>query len=204
MDRIGAFGRIGRVALAAAVAGLASAAPAAAQTEQKAQTEQPAQQAPQRQTGTLSNAFEGLGVAGDQPIQFEAESLEVRERDRMAVFTGNVVVRQQDTVLKTASLTVYYEGEAPGEGAQQVRRLEANGKVLVTSGPQTASGDNAVFDTKAKTIVVSGNVVLTQGDNVIRGPRLVINIDSGQAKMEGGRVQMLIEPKSLQRDASGN
>lgn len=164
--------------------------------------------AQQKQTGTLSNAFQGLGVSGDEPIQFEAESLEVREQDRLAIFSGNVVVRQNQTVLKTAKLTVFYEGQAatPAEQtAQQVRRLEAVGDVLVTSGNQTASGNKAIFDTKAKTIEVSGNVVLAQGDNVIRGPRLVIDINSGQARMEGGRVQMLIEPKSLQQSqAAGN
>ncbi len=166
-------------------------------------------------SGTLPNAYQGLGVSSNDPIQFEAESLEVREQDQMALFTGNVVVRQKNTVLKTDKLTVYYEGSvqgqakpadgaaAPaGQGAQQVRRLEATGKVLVTSGPQTASGENAVFDTKANTIVLTGNVVLTQGDNVIRGPRLVVDIDSGKARMEGGRVQMLIEPKSLQQNGN--
>ena len=167
-----------------------------------------------RQTGKLPNTYQGLGVASDEPIQFEAESLEVREADSMAVFTGNVVVRQNQTVLKTDRLVVYYtgqaadavkadgaapaaaEGGAPG-GAQQVKRLEANGNVLVTSGPQTASGNQAVFDTAAETIVLTGNVVLTQGANVIRGPKLVINIATSQARMEGGRVQMLIEPRSL-------
>lgn len=159
---------------------------------------QDAQQGKQRATARLPGAFQGLGVSSDQPIQFEAESLEVREQDRLAIFSGSVVVRQNETVLKTNKLTVFYAGENTGEGAQQVRKLEADGKVLVSSGPQTASGDAAVFDTEANTIVVTGNVVLTQGENVIRGPRLVININSGQAKMEGGRVQMLIEPKSLQ------
>jgi lipopolysaccharide export system protein LptA len=121
----------------------------------------------------------------------------------MAIFSGNVVVRQKDTVLKTARLTVTYAGEDAQQGAQQVKKLEADGSVLVTSGPQTASGDQAVFDTEANTIVVTGNVVLTQGANVIRGPRLVIDIDSGQAKMAGGRVQMLIEPKSLRNGEGG-
>jgi lipopolysaccharide export system protein LptA len=150
----------------------------------------------------LPQAFSGLGVSSDDPIQFEAEALEVREQDRTAIFTGNVVVRQNETVLKTARLTVTYAGENTG-GAQQVERLEADGSVLVTSGPQTASGDKAVFDTAANTIVVTGNVVLTQGNNVIRGASLTIDIASGQARMGGGRVQMLIEPRSLQ-ERSGN
>jgi lipopolysaccharide export system protein LptA len=161
-----------------------------------------------KQTGTLPSAFQGLGVASNKPIQFEAEALEVRDQENMAVFSGNVVARQEQTILKTDQLYVYYlEDQAnqaqPGQGGQQVKRLEAKGKVLVTSGPQTASGNEAVFDTAANTIVLTGNVVLTQGENVIRGPKLVINIDSGQARMEGGRVQMLIEPKSVDEPKSG-
>lgn len=176
-----------RLILALAVA-TAIGTPAVAQTE--------------RSQARLPQAFQGLGVSSNDPIQFEAEQLEVREQDRMAIFTGGVVVRQNDTVLKTARLTVTYAGQNTG-GPQQVEKLEASGDVLVTSGPQTASGDTAVFDTKANTIVVTGNVVLTQGANVIRGPRLVIDINSGQARMSGGRVQMLIEPKSLQSGGTG-
>lgn len=195
--------RRGRSVLAWAV-GAALLGPAALVTGPAAAQEQaqdPAPERPARATATMSNAFDGLGVDGGEPIQFEAEALEVRENDRVAVFSGNVVVRQKTTVLKAETLTVYYEG-TPGSGAQRVERIEAAGKVLVSSGPQTASGDNAVFDTKARTIVVSGEVVLTQGDNVIRGPRLRIDIASGQAKMEGGRVQMLIEPRSLQNSST--
>jgi lipopolysaccharide export system protein LptA len=155
-----------------------------------------------RSEARLPEAFSGLGVSSDDPIQFEAESLEVREQDRTAIFTGNVVVRQNQTVLKTARLTVTYAGESAGS-TQQVEKLEADGSVLVTSGPQTASGDKAVFDTAANTIVVTGNVVLTQGNNVIRGARLTIDIASGQAKMAGGRVQMLIEPRTLQKSGDG-
>jgi lipopolysaccharide export system protein LptA len=159
--------------------------------------------ADQKQTAKLPKTYQGLGMSSDQPIQFESESLEVRDQEHMAVFSGHVIVHQGATVLKADTLNVYYQGSATeaaapaGQGTQQVKRLEANGNVLVTSGEQTASGNAAVFDTTLNTIVLTGNVVLTQGDNVIRGPRLVINVETSQAKMEGGRVQMLITPKSL-------
>jgi lipopolysaccharide export system protein LptA len=136
-------------------------------------------------TGKLPpNAYQGLGMSSDQPIQFESEQLEVHDQDKTAVFIGHVIVRQGATVLKTDRLMVFYQGS-----------------VLVTSANQTASGDAATFDTAANTIVLTGNVVLTQGDNVIRGSKLLIDINTSQAKMLGGRVQMLIAPKSL--DAKG-
>lgn len=143
------------------------------------------------------SAYKGLGMNSNEPIQFESEQLEVHDQDRTAVFTGHVIVRQGPTVLKTDLLTVHYVGGQVGDGTQQVSRLDAQGNVLVTSTEQTASGDAATFDTTANTILLTGNVVLTQGDNVIRGAKLLIDIDSGQAKMLGGRVQMLIAPKSL-------
>ncbi len=165
------------------------------------------------QTAKLpSSTFQGLGMASDQPIQFESEQLEVHDQDKTAVFTGHVIVRQGTTVLKTDHLVVTYVGSPTGgqpapaadqaaaasDGPQQVKRIDATGNVLVTSTNQTASGDAAVFDTAANTIVLTGNVVLTQGDNVIRGQKLMIDVATSEAKMLGGRVQMLIAPKSLE------
>lgn len=148
------------------------------------------------------SAYQGLGMSSDQPIQFESEQLEVHDQDKTATFTGHVIVRQGTTVLKTDRLNVFYAGSPTGEGPQQVSRLEATGSVLVTSPNQTASGDVGTFDTAANTILLTGNVVLTQGDNVIRGAKLLIDINTSQAKMLGGRVQMLIAPKSLDNTPS--
>lgn len=187
-----------RFCLAFLAALIASGATAAAQT--------PADGARSR-TDTMPNAFQGLGMGSDKPIQFEAEALEVRDQENQAIFTGNVVVKQEQTVLKSERLVVFYAPRAEGtpatQGGRQVERLEASGKVLVTSGPMTASGDNGTFDTAANTIVLTGSVVLTQGENVIRGPRLVVDVNTGQARMEGGRVQMLIEPNSIDKPSNG-
>ena len=153
------------------------------------------------------SAYQGLGMSSDQPVQIESEQLEVHQDENVALFSGHVVARQGQTVLKSDKLTVYYTGSPLGDAQaqasqqpQQIRRLEATGNVLVTSADQTASGESAVFDTAANTIVLTGNVVLTQGETVIRGARLNINVATNQAKMEGGRVQMLIAPKSLQNN----
>ena len=181
-----------RIALiAGAVAGLTVAVPAMAAT----------------QTAAMPKVYQGLGMSSDQPVQIESEQLEVHQDENVALFSGHVVARQGQTVLKSDKLTVYYTGAPLGDAQaqasqqpQQIRRLEATGNVLVTSADQTASGESAVFDTAANTIVLTGNVVLTQGENVIRGARLNINVATNQAKMEGGRVQMLIAPKSLQNN----
>ncbi|MDK9695735.1 MAG: lipopolysaccharide transport periplasmic protein LptA [Siculibacillus sp.] len=154
--------------------------------------------------GSTSEAFKGLGSNGKDPIQIEADSLEVLDRDRNAVFTGNVNVRQKDTVLKTQRLKVFYEGKAADGIAQassgsnqQIRRFEAEGRVLINQKDQTVTGDRGWFDMRSQTAQINGSVVLTQGNNVARGDKLSVDLTTGRYKLEntGGRVQLILEPQ---------
>ena len=163
--------------------------------------------------GAMSEAFKGLGSNGKEPIQIEADSLEVLDRDRNAVFTGNVLVRQKDTVMKTQRLKVFYEGKA-AEGLaqasagtnQQIRRFEAEGKVLISQKDQTVTGDHGWFDMPSQTAQILGSVVLTQGKNVARGERLSIDLRTGQYKLDnsGGRVQLILEPQKSDGAPAGH
>ena len=60
-------------------------------------------------------------------------------------------------------------------GAQNIRRIEAHGGVTVLTKDQNVSGDLGVYDLKTKTITLSGNVVVSQGQNVIHGERVVVD-----------------------------
>jgi lipopolysaccharide export system protein LptA len=144
----------------------------------------------------FGEAFSGFSTSSDQPIQIEADRLEVRDEEKLAVYRGNVSVRQGETLLKTTELRVHYSGEGGGAApGAAVDRIEASGKVLVQSGDQTASGERAVFEMASDTVTLSGNVVLTEGDNVVRGERLVVDLKTKEARIEGGRVQTILTPK---------
>lgn len=140
-------------------------------------------------------AFSGFSTGSDEPIQIEADSLEVRDPEKIAVYTGNVRVRQGDTILEAPELRVHYTGEAQGSApGSTVQRIEAGPGVTVRTRSQTASGDQAILELPRDLITMTGNVVLTQGGNVVRGNRLVVNLKTKQAQMQGGRVQTLIAP----------
>jgi lipopolysaccharide export system protein LptA len=145
-------------------------------------------------------AFAGFDTGSDEPIQIEADRLEVRDPEKLAIYTGNVKVRQGETLLEAPELRVFYTGEATAQGApgSKVGRIEASPSVTVSSDDQTASGSRAVLDMTQDLITMSGNVVLTQGPNVVRGERLVVNLRTKQGRMEGGRVQTLITPSGGQ------
>jgi lipopolysaccharide export system protein LptA len=158
------------------------------------------------------NALQGFSQNRDQPVQIEAATLEVRDKDKVATFTGDVRVTQGDTNLRCSLLVVFYEQDdvgagkgksmkaaTPGPGGQQkIKRLEARGGVVVTQKEQTATGDTGIFDMKSNTVTLNGKVVMTQGQNVLRGDRLVVNLTSGVSRVEseagGGRVQGLFQP----------
>jgi lipopolysaccharide export system protein LptA len=177
---------------------LAMAAVAPAQT---------AQSAAPTQTG-VPNALQGFSKNRDQPVKIDSASLEVRDKDKMATFSGDVHLSQGDTTLSCKTLVVYYEDHSrsatlkaaqPGPGGQQqIRRLEAKGGVTVNQKDQTATGSTGVFDMKTNTVTLSGNVVVTQGQNVLRGERLIVDLTSGVSRVEGGRVQGLFLPHSQQ------
>jgi lipopolysaccharide export system protein LptA len=170
----------------------------------------------------------------DAPVQIEAATLEVHDKSKTATFSGNVQVVQGDTTMRCRSLVVFYGqevglGEAggpqvttatagksalAGKSAQNIRRIEARGGVTVLTKDQSASGDLGIYDLKTKTITLSGNVVVSQGQNVIHGERVVVDTETGNARVEsggagaganaagGGRVRALIQPGKGQGGAS--
>src|SRR3989442_11634796 len=57
------------------------------------------------------NALQGFSQNRDEPVKIRAASLELREKDKMATFTGDVYVLQGDTEMRCKVLVVSYEAE---------------------------------------------------------------------------------------------
>ena len=164
----------------------------------------------------VPNAMQGFSQNRDQPIQIEAASLEMRDKKKEATFSGNVKVVQGDTTMTSKTLVVFYDSTSPQAaanpktaaksapiqsatpgpgGSSSIRRLEARGSVVVTQKDQVVTGETAVFDTKTNLVTMLGGVVLTQGKNVLRGDRLMVDMTTGVSRVESesGRVQGLFQ-----------
>jgi lipopolysaccharide export system protein LptA len=125
------------------------------------------------------------GHDSNAPVDVTADRIEVQDRADRAIFAGNVHVRQAELTLDTARLTIAYSGGA-GAGGVQIRRLDAAGGVTVTSPSEKARGDFGVYDLDRKLITLIGNVRLVRGSNLVSGARLVIDLNSGRAVIDGG------------------
>ena len=149
------------------------------------------------------NALQGFSQNRDEPVKIRAGSLELREKDKMATFTGDVHVLQGDTEMHCKVLVVFYEEETTGRtvkaaepgpgGDRQIRRIEAKGNVVVVQKDQNATGDAATFNMRENTVTLVGNVVVTRGADVLRGQRLTVDLTSGVSKMDGGRVDGIFQ-----------
>lgn len=192
--------------------------------------------AQQGQQGSVTSAFSGFSAKSNEPVNVEADNLEVRDQEQAAVFSGNVELKQAGSTLNARKLTIYYykKGEAPkpagadkGEGPKQasadkgarptqgetkgaegapeagrdIRRMEAEGDVVVTQRNQRATGARGTFDVEANKVELSGGVVVNQDDNVIRGERLRVDLTTQTSRVEGGggRVQGIFKPRQQQR-----
>tara|TARA_R110000787_G_C13437014_1_gene446029 strand:+ start:2610 stop:3167 length:558 start_codon:yes stop_codon:yes gene_type:complete len=143
--------------------------------------------------GSLSGAFAqsvagGGGFDTNQPIEITADSLEVQQANQQAIFEGNVQVVQGEIRMRSNKLVVHYsEKNQSGNGdPANIRQIDATGDVFLSSPRETAQGDKGVYDVTNKQIDLQGNVVLTQGQNVLRGNNLTLDLVSGKSRVEGG------------------
>ena len=127
--------------------------------------------------------------SSDQPISFGADAGEyvgntVTLRGRAELIQGENRLRA-DTV--------------SGLNQTGESRIEASGNVYFVTPEQTIRGDRAVYTTADDMIVVTGDVILTQGQNVLTGSRLTYNVRTQSARIEAGgqgRIRGVFYPES--------
>ncbi len=154
------------------------------------------------------------GTSSKEPISIDADKLVYFDKERKAIYTGNVVVIQGDTIMTCTVMTVFLE-RAPAQGTSQagakqegpsqaaakaegpnqatgqagpsdsgVRHLDATGPVTVISKTQVATGDSASYDKTENKVWLIGHVTLSDGQNVTKGDKLTYDLKTGQATVD--------------------
>jgi lipopolysaccharide transport protein LptA/LPS export ABC transporter protein LptC len=158
------------------------------------------------------NAAPGVAqfkTSPDAPVDVEADSLDVDDNARVAIFRGDVVTKQGEVTMQASEIQAHYTGSArladtttsaaqAPEGGAQLSRIDATGSVVVTSADgRKVTGSSAIFDTKSNSVVVSGDVELSQAGTVVRGSRLVIDMTTGRATID------TTSPKAIAKPSEG-
>lgn len=166
---------------------------------------QPGQPARKAKTGAAAaveelNPLTSFKTDPKAPVEVTADSLDVNDPRKVAVFRGDVEATQDSFRIRCAQLSAFYKGqsglmdavspgaEGNGSGAKsnsELTRIEARKEVrVIARDGQTATGDWADFDAKTNKIVMGGNVVLSRGKNMVRGTRLLIDMTTGESRID--------------------
>lgn len=151
---------------------------------------------------TVAQAPQPAATAGGRhdsnaPLDWEADRIEVQDRDHKATLVGDVHVVQQEMTLTADRTTALYTGSIAGGGDEagggsgggpKIQRLDANGHVVVTRPGEIAKGNYGIYDLDRKLITLIGNVSLDRNGSVVRGGRLVIDQNSNRATVDGSAV----------------
>lgn len=147
--------------------------------------------AQERAGGGTALSMGAMKVSGDLPVEVTSDELQVDQTANTATFKGNVIVIQGDMRLSSDSVLVEY-GPSEEGGRSRIQKMTASGGVIMTSPTESAEGREAVYTVADRRLVMTGDVVVTQGPSVVTGQRMVVYLDDGTAVMEG-RVRTVID-----------
>jgi lipopolysaccharide export system protein LptA len=122
----------------------------------------------------------GLRADPEASVEITADSLNVDQASGTAIFEGNVLIGQGDLRISAGRVQVVYSEET-GDIAQ----LEASGGVTFITETEAAEAENASYDLTSGTLTLNGDVLLTQGASALSADQMVVNLDSGNARMTG-------------------
>ncbi len=136
-----------------------------------------------------------------KPITIISKKMEANRDSRLVIFSGDVVAEGDFNLCADKLLVHYSEGD-------RIERIEALGNVIIAEQGRRAKGNNAVYDSAAKTLVITGDAVAKQCDDEVRGESITMYLESNNIEVtakDGGRVRAVILPerKKCQEDSYG-
>lgn len=129
----------------------------------------------------------GLTVDTSAPIEVTADSLSIDQDTGRAIFDGNVVVGQGTLRVTAGRVEVVY-----GTDTSEIAQLIASGGVTFVTESEAAEAQIASYDITTGMLTLEGDVLLTQGASAISAGRMLINVTTGTATMDG-RVRTVLQ-----------
>ena len=129
----------------------------------------------------------GIEVDTTAAIEVTADSLSVEQDSGQAIFDGNVLIIQGDLRLSAGRVEVVY-----GTDTSEIARLIASEGVTFVTADEAAEAQQANYDVSTGILVLTGDVLLTQGASAISAGQMTINVTDGTASMDG-RVRTVLQ-----------
>ncbi len=137
----------------------------------------------------------GLGFTTSRsPIEITSDTVEGDQKQNRITFKGNVVAKQEEATLYANMIVVLYDAEM-----RKMKEIVATGNVRIVQLDRRATSQKATFLQNENKIILEGEVTLREGENVVRGERVIYLVEEERSIVEGGkggRVTTTIIPPS--------
>jgi lipopolysaccharide export system protein LptA len=146
-------------------------------------------------------------INSKEPLEIVSDRMDAYNEKKLVVFSGNTIAKQGDIVLKSDSLMLYYKKETGKkdkigtkeiEGVGDLEKIEAKGNISVTQGERMATGDEALYLQDSGQIIMTGNAVLREGKNIIKGDKVIVFTNENRGTVFSDsqkRVKAIIYPQ---------
>ena len=133
--------------------------------------------------GKKPGAAMGFGLTATRaPIDITSDTVEASQKQNSVTFKGNVVAKQEDITLYANTLLIYYDPET-----KKLKEIVAMGNVKVVQLERRATSQKATFHQDENKVVLDGEAVVREGENVIRGEKITYYVDEERSVVEGGK-----------------
>lgn len=132
-------------------------------------------------------AFGARDHDSDLPVEVSSDQLSIDQDTGVVVFEGNVVAVQGELRLSARTVRVEYTDVEP----HKIEQILASGGVTLVSGAEAAEAKDAIYSVADRSVVMTGDVLLTQARATVSGDRLVVDLENGTGVMEG-RVRTIL------------
>jgi len=111
------------------------------------------------------------------PINIKSDTMSFDYKNSLVVFSGHVHAEQSGNELTTNILHVQMNKQS------QIQEMIADGNVRMSQGQHWATGDHAVLDESAHTLVLTGSPVVHDGNDQIAGSKIPVFLQSGKSEV---------------------
>ena len=132
-----------------------------------------------------------LKLVTENQVITARDSLEFWNSKNIGIARGNAIARfpKKEQIVEADTLVAFFlpkeerKKDENGEEKTSLKRIEAEGNVLVSTPKEIASGDRGVYIAANDTSELFGNVKITQGGNHIRGAYAIMNMKTNLAQL---------------------
>jgi lipopolysaccharide export system protein LptA len=128
-------------------------------------------------------ADQGFGFSASKaPIDILSDTVEANQKQSTVTFKGNVIAKQEDITLYARMLVITYDPDT-----KKIKEIMAVGNVKIVQLDRRATSQKATFHQDESKVILDGEAVVREGENVIRGERVTFYVDDERSVVEGGK-----------------